>query len=98
MPRQASSPLVRSYLKRKRRWSDHGRQVATSILNRWCRFLDDRQLDLLEATGDDCSDFITLRYNRAELDPTEKTHCARVLGPVDGPAPHPHGPGELTRT
>lgn len=62
MAQTALHPLVRSYLKRGKRWnSTDATVVATSVLNRWQRFLDARSVDLLDATGDDCADYLAER-------------------------------------
>lgn len=74
MAQQPSQPIVRSYLKRKR-WSDHGKAVATSILNRWCRFLDDQGVaDILDATGDECADYLAARLDEVSSTTAHKDY------------------------
>jgi integrase len=54
---------VTSFLRRKK-WTDHGINVAISIFNRWSRFLAARGVKLVDATGDDCADFINDRLTK----------------------------------
>lgn len=61
MAQQPTQRIVTSYMKRKR-WSPAHVVVAVSVLNRWCRFLDDRGIgSVLDATGDDCADYLAQR-------------------------------------
>jgi site-specific recombinase XerD len=61
MAAKPTDPLVASFLRRKRRWSDAYIANAVSQLNRWCAWLAARGVDLCDATGDDCSDYLRER-------------------------------------
>jgi len=62
MAQQPTSPIVRSYLKRKRWTSKAADSVAISVLNRWSRFLAERNISsVLDATADDACDYLAWR-------------------------------------
>jgi site-specific recombinase XerD len=62
MPQAPTDPLIGSFLRRKRNWSDAYTNNAVASLNRWHRWLHTHGVtDLCAATGDLCADYLTER-------------------------------------
>jgi site-specific recombinase XerD len=56
-------PLVRSHLKAQgRRWTPEHIQNALSVLRRFDAFLQARSVSLVDATADDCRDYLNARH------------------------------------
>jgi site-specific recombinase XerD len=62
MQKSTIHPLVGSHLRaHERRWTAENRANAASVLRRWVAFLDARSVDVLEATADDCRQYLNER-------------------------------------
>ena len=62
MPAAPADPLIGSFIRRKRNWSDRHVTNAIATYNRWHAWLAAHDVtDLTEATGDLCADYLTER-------------------------------------
>lgn len=75
MPGQAlpNHPLIRSHLRaHERRWSDANRANALSILNRWQVWLAGRDVALVDASRDDCQEYLNWRCGQVSTSTAHK--------------------------
>src|SRR4051812_35407983 len=84
-PALPADPLVGSFLRRKRTWSERYVANAIAIFNRWSTWLDRHGVDLVDVTGDDCATFLA---QRAAGTTDLVDQWGRPLGPVAGSTLH----------
>ena len=84
-PAPPADPLVASFLRRKQKWNDAYVTNAIAIYNRWYTWLAERDVDLTDATGDHCADYLA---QRAKGTTGLTAANGRPLGPVVGATVH----------
>jgi integrase/recombinase XerD len=60
-PPTASHPLVRSFLRGKGSWGAQAQRNAIWTYNRWCVWLAERKVELVDATRDHCAEYLNER-------------------------------------
>jgi site-specific recombinase XerD len=75
MPAKPNHPLVRDFLANHRLdWSDHHRQVGTSVLNMFTTWLDTQGVELEEASKAECTEYMAIRKQAVAISTATKDY------------------------